>query len=266
MGVSFLCIIKRIFPQTKGDSKIKMITIIKARKGGGKMPFGIILLLVLAALIFFGLLQTVLDRMRLTDTEALAFIGAMIIGSFIDIPISSGATSITLNIGGGLIPVVLAIYILTRSKTPSEWGRAITSAIGTGVILFFLVKTFTFEEGHTIIDPQYIFALVAASLAYILGRSRRSAFIGGIVGVLLLDVAYLIEGLIRRSPIQLHIGGAGLFDAMIISGVLAVIIAEVVGEIRESAQGGSSKEEDRELTVTISDGFIGHDEKGDNSE
>lgn len=231
------------------------------------MPFGVILLLALAALIFFGLLQTVLDRMRLTDKEALIFIGLMIAGSFIDIPIWRGMVDITLNVGGGLIPVALAIYILMKAKSPSEWRRAIISTVGTGAILFALIKAFRFEEGHTIIDPQYIFALVAAIVAYLLGRSRRSAFIGGVIGVLLLDVAYLIEALIRRVPAQLYIGGAGLFDALVIAGVFAVIIAEVVGEIRERAQGGPQGEEGelKNLTEALLGNLTDGDEKGDNN-
>jgi uncharacterized membrane protein len=211
------------------------------------MPFGVVLLLFIAALIFFGLLHNVLDRMKLTDTEALIFIGLMVVGSFINIPISRGTVEISVNVGGGLIPVALAIYILRKAKSPGEWQRALISAVGTGLLLFILVKNFDFEEGHTLVDPQYIFAVAAAFIAYILGRSRRSAFIGGIMGVLFLDLAYLIEALVKRVPVELHLGGAGLFDVMLLAGVLAVILAEVVGETLESIQGGP-KEEEREDT------------------
>lgn len=50
------------------------------------MPVGMVALLVIGVLIYFGLAQRILDRMRLTDKQALLFIGAVIVGSFIDIP------------------------------------------------------------------------------------------------------------------------------------------------------------------------------------
>jgi uncharacterized membrane protein len=215
-----------------------------------RMPFGVVLLMVVAGLIFFGLFQNVLDRMKLNDKEALLFLGLMIVGSFIDIPITKGFRDISVNVGGALVPLGLAIYILSRAKSPHEWQRAVLSALGTGLVLFVLVKTFKFEEGHTVIDPQYIFAIVAAVVAYILGRSRRSAFIGGIIGVLFLDIGYLIEALFNGNPIQLNVGGAGIFDVVILSGVLAVLLAEVFGETMESVQGGPQEE--------IKDGGEGH--------
>ena len=49
-------------------------------------PAGIIALLVVSILIYFGVAHRVLDRMRLSDKAALAIIAAIIVGSFIDIP------------------------------------------------------------------------------------------------------------------------------------------------------------------------------------
>ena len=54
------------------------------------MPAGTTLLLVVAALIYFGAGQRVLDRLRLTDTQTLIFIALMIGGSFITIPLRTG--------------------------------------------------------------------------------------------------------------------------------------------------------------------------------
>ena len=41
--------------------------------------------------------------MRLTDAQALLFIGLMIGGSFIDIPLYRGAVEISVNVGGALV-------------------------------------------------------------------------------------------------------------------------------------------------------------------
>ncbi len=53
------------------------------------MPLGLIILSALAALILFGAAQRVLDRMHLTDTQALVVLGLIFIGSFIDIPVTA---------------------------------------------------------------------------------------------------------------------------------------------------------------------------------
>ena len=51
------------------------------------MPVGVILLLLIAILAYFGLLQRVLDRMHMTDNMAIIFIGSMIIGVLPNIPL-----------------------------------------------------------------------------------------------------------------------------------------------------------------------------------
>lgn len=66
------------------------------------MPIGMIALLVIGVLVYFGLAQRILDRMRLTDKQALLFIAAIVAGSFIDIPIMSAPTTVTINVGGGV--------------------------------------------------------------------------------------------------------------------------------------------------------------------
>jgi uncharacterized membrane protein len=48
-----------------------------------------IALIVVSILIYFGVAHRVLDRMRLSDKSALAVIAAIIIGSFIDIPVTA---------------------------------------------------------------------------------------------------------------------------------------------------------------------------------
>ena len=76
------------------------------------MPIGMIMLLVIGVLIYFGIAHRILDRMRLTDKQALLFIGAVVLGSFIDIPIMSTPIQVTINVGGALLPAALAIWLM----------------------------------------------------------------------------------------------------------------------------------------------------------
>ncbi|MGE5576693.1 MAG: DUF1614 domain-containing protein [Syntrophothermus sp.] len=208
------------------------------------MSAGLILLLVTAALVYFGVAQRVLDRMRLTDRQALLFIALIILGSFFDIPLSRGG-AVTINIGGAIIPLALAIWLIATAGTRQEVIRAVTASLATGAVLYGAIKILQFEEMRTIIDPIYIFGIVGGLVAYVMGRSRRSAFIAGIFGVVLVDIAHLVEVGILRIPGGAAIGGAGALDTTILSGLIAVSLAEIIGETRERIQGGPEKGEDR---------------------
>ena len=74
------------------------------------MSIGMILLLVLGLLILFGVLQRVLDRMALTDRQALVFTAALFIGGLIpDIRVTQ---AFSFNIGGALIPLTSSLWLL----------------------------------------------------------------------------------------------------------------------------------------------------------
>lgn len=202
------------------------------------MTVGLILLLAVSVVVFLGFAHRVLDRMHLNDKQALVAVLLILVGGFVDIPIYRGLWTISLNLGGSVIPVIIAIYVLSRADTPSETGRGIFSAVATGAALVAISKVFTFEEGRTIIDSIYVFGLVAGAIAYLLGRSRRAAFVGAVLGVVLLDIAHLVEVIVRRIPSTVNLGGAGAFDAVIIAGIIAVGLAEIFGETMERLQRG----------------------------
>lgn len=201
-------------------------------------PFGMIALIVVSILIYFGLAHRVLDKMRLNDRSALIVIAAIIVGSFIDVPITS---RITINIGG-TITVGLAIYVLLGAGTTWEKVRALIAAAVTGLVLFIAARYLGAEPEQIFIDPIYIYPLVAGIVGYLAGRSRRGAFFAAVIGVLALDVwqyIYLIQTGVRGV---VHVGGAGAFDSLVLAGILAVLLAEFVGESLERIQGGPRTE------------------------
>jgi len=50
------------------------------------------------------------------------------------------------------------------------------------------------------------------------------------------------------------VGGAGVFDQVVIAGVLAVGLAEIVGETRERLGGGPDLDRDRPLALHQDEG------------
>ncbi len=152
--------------------------------------------------------------------------------------------------GGALVPVGLAIYLLVRAGTRKEWVRALVGTVATAVIVYVVGSLI--NSGSTmepagrwaIIDAIYLYPLVGGIVAYLFGRSRRGAFISATLGVLLVDVfqfAWLIN---QGAPASytMAIGGAGVFDAIVLAGIFAVILAELVGECLERISGGPKVE------------------------
>ncbi len=222
------------------------------------MPVGMIVLLVVAVLIFLGLGQRVLDRLRLTDKAALLFLGAMLVGGFLpDIPITQ---NVAINIGGGIVPLVLVVYLIVKAGTVKEKTRAIIAAAVTGVAVYAATKVLPTEPTYyLLLDPIYVFAIMAGIIGYLAGRSRRSAFIAGVGGLVLVDIISRIEVLLMGvAPGTLVIGGAGIFDAIVLAGFISLGLAEVIGETLERAQGGPSQDKPEELRKALSDEEIGH--------
>lgn len=219
------------------------------------MPLGLIILFALAALILFGAAHRALDRMHLTDTQALAVLGLIFVGSFVDVPLTRGRTEISINVGGALIPALLAFYVLARAGTSAERLRAgVASLLTVGVIWGVARLTDFGPHGGApmVLDPLWLFALVGGAVAYLLGRSRRAAFVAGVLGVILFQLADVIMHSGAGRAASLALGGGGFFDAVVLSGVVSVGLAEVVGETRERLQSGPDPDRPQPLKQALS--------------
>lgn len=202
------------------------------------LPIGMITLLVVGVLIYFGLAQRILDRMRLTDKQALLFIAAMIVGSFIDIPLAGAPIEVSLNVGGALLPALLALWLIAKAGATRERVRAVLAAVLVAVAVWLGSRYLPYEPENMFLDPKLIYGIAAGLIAYLAGRSRRSAFIGAVLGIVISDVVHYFTLLSLAVPGRTDIGGAGAFDVVIIAGLVAVMVAELVGETREKLQGG----------------------------
>lgn len=226
-----------------------------------QVPVGLTVLFLVAAAVYFGLAHRVLDRMRLTDTQALVFLGLMVAGSFIDIPLAGGERPVSLNVGGALVPLGLAIYLLSKAGTSRERVRGVLAAVATALAIRVISGVTDFEPPRvSVIDPLWLYALIGGVMGYLAGRSRRSAFIAGTLGVILADVVHWIQAAGAGIRSDISIGGAGVFDAVVLSGVIAVGFAEVFGEARERLQGGPKLASDRPEALRQDEGVFEDDQ------
>lgn len=210
------------------------------------MPVGLVLLLITAGLVYFGLAQRVLDRMNLTDSQAFIFLGVMIAGSFFDLPISRGPVAISVNLGGAVVPLILVFWLISRAGTGVEKWRGLIAGVATGVVVWGFAQLVGYREpAEQWLDPIWSYSLIAGIAGYLAGRSRRSAFIAGTLGIIVSDLIHMSIALAKGMATTVAIGGAGVFDATVLAGLIAVILAEVVGESRERLGGGPVHDQDR---------------------
>ncbi len=130
-------------------------------------------------------------------------------------------TVIAVNVGGAVIPILLSFYLLLKH---GMYGR---SFIGVAIVAAIVHGLAQPVRGMGIAVPTFVPPLVAASTALLL--SRRSApalaYIAGSLGTLIgADLLNLgkIQGL--GAPVA-SIGGAGTFDGIFLTGILAVLLA-----------------------------------------
>ena len=203
---------------------------------------GRLILLSLSFIIFFGVAERVLDRLYLTDKSAIAILAAIVLGSFVNVTlVQTDFITVRFNIGGALIPLALALYVWVKADTAKEKIRSLLGAFLVTGAIWLLGKLITNEYALPV-DILYLYPIIAGFVGYLFGRSRKGSFIAAVLGVLFFDLSHGIYLIINQIPGLVHFGGAGMYDTVVLSGVLAVCLAEFIGETRERLQGGPKEQ------------------------
>jgi uncharacterized membrane protein len=211
--------------------------------------FGILVALLI--LIQIGLLNRVSHALGLHPFTLLMILFASLLGSYINVPIYRlpeetvvsreivqvmgvaflapvevdwPGTILAINVGGAVIPIMLSFYLLMRYRL---WWPAL---LAVAVVAFFVHLMATPIPGLGISVPTFAPPLLAAVVALVLSRRYAAplAYIGGCIGVLV-GADLLNLGVLRDlgAPVA-SIGGAGTFDGVFLTGVIAVLLASLV--------------------------------------
>jgi uncharacterized membrane protein len=137
-------------------------------------------------------------------------------------------TVLAVNVGGAVIPTLMSSYLMLRYQL---WGKAAIAVVAIAVIIHSMA---TPVQGLGIAVPVFAPVIATAILAFILSREYAAplAYIGGSMGTLIgADLSNLdkISGL--GAPVA-SIGGAGTFDGIFLTGILAVLLAGIVSPSR----------------------------------
>lgn len=207
-----------------------------------------LLLLIAVVLIELGVMHYTADRLGIGRKTVYLLLLFCLLGSYINIPVAElppervksnevvqffgvwyvvpevhqwPGTVLAVNVGGAVIPVLLSLYLLIRNRI---YGKVF---FGTLIVTAIVHLIATPVPGVGISVPILIPPLVAALVGVILGRAQSApvAYVSGTLGTLLgADLLNLgaLQGL--GAPVA-SIGGAGTFDGVFLTGILAVLLS-----------------------------------------
>lgn len=209
----------------------------------------ILALSVLLGMIQLGLIHFAFEKLGISGESAILLLLVSLFGSGINLPIArirterppqdvlppafrsllrlppqpfAGQTLIAANVGGCVIPVAFSIYLYQNSAL-----GPLPCLAGIGFVS--LISHFTSRPipGLGIGIPMLIAPLSAAAIAILLDAQHSAplAYISGTLGVLIGADLLRIKDIRRLGAPVASIGGAGTFDGIFVTGIVAVILA-----------------------------------------
>jgi uncharacterized membrane protein len=212
----------------------------------------------LVALIEIGIIGYAYERVGVHRRYVFVILLLSLLGSYVNIPVAefpaervvSGqevtyfgmryvipvveewpGTVLAVNVGGAVIPTLLSLYLVVKTGL---YGRALIAVAVMTAVAHALAYP---VRGMGIAVPVFIPPVVAAVTALVLSRQAAPAlaYIGGSMGMLI-GADLLNLGRIQElgAPVA-SIGGAGRFDGIFMTGIVAVLLAGLV-DIRRAAK------------------------------
>jgi uncharacterized membrane protein len=188
---------------------------------------GVALLLLFGSLVgsYFNIPVTVLPGKAVHSGEIVDFFGMRYV---VPLVTQWPGTVLAVNVGGAVIPTLMSTYLVLRYQL---WLKATIAVV---VIAFVIHMMATPVRGVGIAVPVFAPVVVTAILAFLLSREYAAplAYIGGSMGTLIgADLLNLDKIGDLGAPVA-SIGGAGTFDGIFLTGILAVLLAGIASPAR----------------------------------
>ncbi len=215
------------------------------------LPFLLVLWGVLIALVGLAalrLLHYASSTMGISMQALIGLLALSLLGSYINIPVAylpghrtttaaeisffgityvvpvvsqTASTVLAVNVGGALIPIGLSLYLILRHRL------LLLAAIGTALVAAVCHSLAHPVPGFGIAVPIFVPAVTTAITAIALSRRYAAplAYICGSFGTLIgADLLNLGRIQALGAPVA-SIGGAGTFDGIFVTGLLALLYA-----------------------------------------
>jgi uncharacterized membrane protein len=207
-----------------------------------------LLVVFVVTLIQVGVITIAFEKLGLSPQAGLTLVLGSLFGSAINIPVyrrahlargfdltelldprvwkmppaPNGTTLIAINVGGCIIPVAVSLYLLVHHGL-----SALTTLLAIAIVSTVSYRFSRLIPGIGIGMPVFLAPLVSALAGLLLdpAHSAPLAYIGGTLGVLIgADLLHLRD--ISASQVRVaSVGGAGTFDGIFITGIVAALLA-----------------------------------------
>lgn len=209
------------------------------------------LLALIVALIQIGILQYVFESMGISRRYLLGLLLLCLLGSYVNIPIAqfpgtheragevvdffgvqyvvpvlvnSPGTVLAVNLGGAVIPCLLSFYLIFKNDL---FGKSLLAVCIVSLLVHLMARPVPgVGIAVPILIPPLVTALVALSLSN--WNPAPLAYIAGSLGTLIgADLMNLGKVRSLGAPVA-SIGGAGKFDGIFLTGIVAVLLTTLV--------------------------------------
>ncbi|MDH7594323.1 MAG: DUF1614 domain-containing protein [Methanomicrobiales archaeon] len=218
-------------------------------------------LFLLFPLFLLSVIGTAFVKLGFSWREVIGILLCTLIGSFVNIPLFSiegkptllkepvhtlfgffyrireytPVTMVSINVGGAVIPVLISAYLLVDSlivlKNP--WLVILSSLIGIVIVTIVVKAVARPVRGVGIVTPFFVPPLSALLCGVLLSLSPGSeplasaiiAYVSGTMGTLIGADILNISRIQEISAPVVSIGGAGTFDGIFLTGVIAAFLA-----------------------------------------
>jgi len=208
--------------------------------------FFILFLPVLFILGYFHIIVVGFESLGISPGATMFILYSILIGSVINIPLTKKKLVLVqesrffglfkrpkieqqylaINLGGGVIPVILCFYFLFRIYS---YGFALKPVLIATLFMTVISKILSkVIPGKGVVIPGLIPPIFSSLFALVLAPSYAApcAFISGVLGVLI-GADLLNIPRIRNYRGYLSIGGAGVFDGILLVGVVSALLSGV---------------------------------------
>ena len=174
---------------------------------------------------YFNIPITILPGQTVESGQIVDFFGMRYV---VPLVVASPGTVLAVNVGGAIIPTLMSTYLVIRYQL---WIKAALAIAAMALIIHSMA---TPVQGIGIAVPVFVPVVATAILAFILSREYAAplAYIGGSMGTLIgADLLNLDRIGSLGAPVA-SIGGAGTFDGIFLTGILAVLLAGIASPSR----------------------------------
>ena len=206
----------------------------------------VFILILLFTLVQIGLLHIAAEKLGIDFSKALFALFLSLLGSVINVPLFTlplppdtvpppyngwllgpakprqDRVIVAINLGGAIMPILFSLYLIIRLQPgimPVVLATTIVSAIS-----YILSRPI---PGLGIAMPIFIPPMAAALCAFIFApaHSAAVAYISGTFGVIIGADLLRLKEIQRIGATVVSIGGAGTFDGIFLTGIVAVLLA-----------------------------------------